>query len=76
MTRWIELSHWGNIAVEETYHITHTGAQLKVGYLLLGCGIKNRHLIYISEIIIIIILLLFTIIYPGLPVYYVMYSFE
>lgn len=29
MTRWIEVSHWGNIAVEETCHVTHTGAQLK-----------------------------------------------
>jgi len=29
MTRWIEVSHWGNIAVEETYHMTHTGATLK-----------------------------------------------
>ena len=30
MTRWIEISHWGNVAVEETYHMTHEGAQLKV----------------------------------------------
>lgn len=29
MTRWIELSHWGNVAVEETYHMTHVGAELK-----------------------------------------------
>lgn len=29
MTRWIEVSHWGNIAVEETYHMTHSGATLK-----------------------------------------------
>jgi len=29
MTRWIEISHWGNIAVEETYHMTHEGALLK-----------------------------------------------
>lgn len=29
MTRWIELSHWGNIAVEETYHVSHEGAKLK-----------------------------------------------
>lgn len=29
MTRWIEISHWGNVAVEETYHMTHEGAQLK-----------------------------------------------
>jgi len=29
MTRWIEVSHWGNVAVEETYHMTHEGAQLK-----------------------------------------------
>jgi len=29
MLRWIEVSHWGNVAVEETYHMTHMGAQLK-----------------------------------------------
>lgn len=29
MTRWLEISHWGNIAVEETYHMIHQGAQLK-----------------------------------------------
>lgn len=27
--RWIEVSHWGNIAVEEVLDITHTGAKLK-----------------------------------------------
>ena len=30
MTRTVEVSHWGNIAVEETYHIKHVGAELKV----------------------------------------------
>jgi oligosaccharyltransferase complex subunit alpha (ribophorin I) len=29
MTRVIELSHWGNIAVEETYDLVHSGAILK-----------------------------------------------
>lgn len=29
MTRVIEVSHWGNVAVEETYDIRHTGAKLK-----------------------------------------------
>lgn len=29
MLRWIEVSHWGNVAVEETYHMSHEGAQLK-----------------------------------------------
>lgn len=29
MTRVIEVSHWGNIAVEETYDVRHTGAKLK-----------------------------------------------
>ncbi|XP_001636562.2 dolichyl-diphosphooligosaccharide--protein glycosyltransferase subunit 1 [Nematostella vectensis] len=29
MLRIIEVSHWGNIAVEETYHIKHVGAELK-----------------------------------------------
>lgn len=29
LERWIEVSHWGNIAVEETIDITHTGAKLK-----------------------------------------------
>ena len=30
MVRTIEVSHWGNIAVEETFHVKHTGAELKV----------------------------------------------
>ncbi|XP_002157282.1 dolichyl-diphosphooligosaccharide--protein glycosyltransferase subunit 1 isoform X1 [Hydra vulgaris] len=29
MTRWIEVSHWGNVAIEETYHLLHEGAELK-----------------------------------------------
>jgi len=29
MTRLIEVSHWGNIAVEETYSMFHNGAKLK-----------------------------------------------
>lgn len=29
MTRVIEVSHWGNIAVEETVDVSHTGAVLK-----------------------------------------------
>jgi oligosaccharyltransferase complex subunit alpha (ribophorin I) len=29
MTRVIELSHWGNIAVEETFDLIHSGAVLK-----------------------------------------------
>ncbi len=29
MTRVIEVSHWGNIAVEETFDVAHTGAKLK-----------------------------------------------
>ena len=29
MTRLIEVSHWGNIAVEETYDLVHSGAVLK-----------------------------------------------
>jgi len=29
MTRWIEVSHWGNVAVEETYQMAHSGASLK-----------------------------------------------
>ena len=29
MTRVIEVSHWGNIAVEEMYDLTHSGAVLK-----------------------------------------------
>ena len=35
MLRWIEVSHWGNVAVEETYHMKHQGAQLKVHKLIL-----------------------------------------
>ncbi|KAJ7382174.1 hypothetical protein OS493_036607 [Desmophyllum pertusum] len=29
MTRTIEVSHWGNVAVEETYHMKHVGAELQ-----------------------------------------------
>ncbi|CAF1096714.1 unnamed protein product [Rotaria sordida] len=29
LKRWIEISHWGNIAVEETVDIYHSGAKLK-----------------------------------------------
>jgi len=29
MLRWIEVSHWGNVAVEESYIMTHQGAELK-----------------------------------------------
>ena len=29
MTRLIEVSHWGNVAVEETIDLRHTGATLK-----------------------------------------------
>ncbi|CAF2985466.1 unnamed protein product [Rotaria sp. Silwood2] len=29
LNRWIEISHWGNIAVEETIDIYHSGAKLK-----------------------------------------------
>jgi len=34
MQRWVEVSHWGNIAVEETYHLSHEGAKLKVQNIL------------------------------------------
>ena len=30
MKRTIEVSHWGNVAVEETYHMKHVGAELQV----------------------------------------------
>jgi len=29
LERWIEVSHWGNIAIEETLEIVHSGAKLK-----------------------------------------------
>lgn len=29
MLRWIEVSHWGNVAVEESYQMSHQGAELK-----------------------------------------------
>ena len=32
MLRMVEISHWGNIAVEETYHMKHVGAELKVQF--------------------------------------------
>ncbi len=32
MTRWIEVSHWGNIAVEESFTVKHSGAKLKVSW--------------------------------------------
>ena len=30
--REIEVSHWGNVAVEEVYDLTHTGAKLVGGF--------------------------------------------
>ena len=30
MARTIEVSHWGNVAVEETFHMKHVGAELQV----------------------------------------------
>uniref|UniRef100_A0AC35TNX9 Dolichyl-diphosphooligosaccharide--protein glycosyltransferase subunit 1 n=1 Tax=Rhabditophanes sp. KR3021 TaxID=114890 RepID=A0AC35TNX9_9BILA len=32
LTRWIEVSHWGNIAVEDTLEIVHQGAKLVGGF--------------------------------------------
>lgn len=29
LNRWVEVSHWGNIAVEEHYEMQHSGAELK-----------------------------------------------
>lgn len=29
LNRWIEVSHWGNVAVEETVDVYHSGAKLK-----------------------------------------------
>ena len=34
MTRFIEVSHWGNIAVEESFTLKHVGALLKVNSCL------------------------------------------
>lgn len=45
MTRWVEVSHWGNIAVEETYHMTHDGAKLKVGWYFLSQWLKLKLLL-------------------------------
>ena len=35
MTRVIEVSHWGNIAIEESFHVKHVGAELKVIVVLM-----------------------------------------
>lgn len=35
MARTIEVSHWGNVAVEETFHMKHVGAELQVSYYCL-----------------------------------------
>jgi len=32
VNRWVEVSSWGNIAVEEKYHVQHDGAKLKGGF--------------------------------------------
>lgn len=32
LTREIEVSHWGNIAIEELYELKHAGAKLKGGF--------------------------------------------
>ena len=39
MERVIEVSHWGNIAVEETYHMRHTGAILKGIHVFTGMSV-------------------------------------
>ena len=39
MERAIEVSHWGNIAVEETYHMRHTGAILKGMHVFTGMSV-------------------------------------
>lgn len=43
MNRVVEVSHWGNIAVEESFHLRHLGAELKVlRYLLFFCIFPHR----------------------------------
>jgi hypothetical protein len=49
MVRTIEVSHWGNVAIEETFHVKHTGAELKVilrtHFVIAGieyCGFKKK----------------------------------
>lgn len=37
VVRVIEVSHWGNIAVEEAISVIHKGAELKVSLILFRC---------------------------------------
>lgn len=52
MVRTIEVSHWGNIAVEETFHVKHTGAELKVKYE--HTGIVNNMFVFFFSFILVI----------------------
>lgn len=45
LDRVVELSHWGNIAIEETIEVEHVGAQLKVNRLVHSC--EPMHLLTI-----------------------------
>ena len=47
MTRTVEVSHWGNVAVEETYHMKHVGAELKVQRLKTRCFLHEANQIHV-----------------------------
>jgi oligosaccharyltransferase complex subunit alpha (ribophorin I) len=42
LNRWIEISHWGNIAVEDTIEIEHRGAVLKGEFSRLDFQMDRR----------------------------------
>lgn len=42
VVRVIELSHWGNVAVEESISVVHKGAELKVFLILFLLFIKLK----------------------------------
>lgn len=43
MHREIEVSHWGNIAVEEIYELKHAGAALKGGFSRFDYQMRQQH---------------------------------
>jgi oligosaccharyltransferase complex subunit alpha (ribophorin I) len=42
LERWIEISHWGNIAIEDTVEIEHRGALLKGEFSRLDFQMDRR----------------------------------
>ena len=49
--REVEVSHWGNVAVEEHYDLTHSGAKLKGGFSRLDYQVRDGTVPYGSVVV-------------------------